>query len=528
MTPTPVARRVAGSRTLRSRVAVLAALVAVLTVISGIAFVVVATHTETAVTQQNQRRLADVVATLVRDYSTYAAYQARQHEVAPLGAPADAGSDAVLTAMTTATFGHETGVEGGFYARATDQLLGYAFPTHDGPGVKRDIPPIERPLIEDVARHATQDGLSTAFVFRGPRDVIVFDAAPVMASGATVGSVWAMKRLSGLRSESSTSVNLGVAAFAAASLLCVGLAYALARGVRRGVSKIEDRLQQLERDLEAQPPQGFAGLEELARIHEGIDRLATSLRDRIASEHALRQALEHKERLAAVGQVAAGVAHELRNPLATIRLRTQMVGRVSTDEDVQRSVAMVLEEIARLDEMVGRLLSFSRPIALRLRRVDVADLIGASLVATEEAARAAGVAVTAASFDSGLAIVGDLDRLRQVLDNVLGNAIEATPDGGRVTISARTVGDEVVVAVEDQGDGVSKDVADRVFDPFFTTKPAGTGLGLSIAYEIVHAHEGRLEIANARARGAIVSVWLPARGPRAYTAAPSATARVSA
>ena len=158
MTLVPVARRVAGSRTLRSRVAVLAALVAVLTVVSGIAFVVVATHTETAVTQQNQRRLADVVATLVRDYSTHAAYQARQHEAAPLSAPADAGSDAVLTAMTTATFGHETGVEGGFYARATDQLLGYAFPTHDGPGVKRDIPPIERPLIEDVARHAAQDG----------------------------------------------------------------------------------------------------------------------------------------------------------------------------------------------------------------------------------------------------------------------------------------------------------------------------------------------------------------------------------
>jgi signal transduction histidine kinase len=100
--------------------------------------------------------------------------------------------------------------------------------------------------------------------------------------------------------------------------------------------------------------------------------------------------------------------------------------------------------------------------------------------------------------------------------------------GGVVTISARTVGDDVVVTVEDQGDGVTKDVADRLFDPFFTTKPAGTGLGLSIAYEIVRAHEGRLEIANAQARGAIVSVWLPARGPRAHTAAPSASAQVSA
>ncbi len=509
-----------GTPTLRSRVAVLATLVAVLTLVSAVAFLFVATHTEAAVTRDSQRRLTEAVSRLAGDYAAHAEFQAQHHERAPLDQPTIAGSDAALTALTTASFVHESGVEGGFYARANDRLLGYAFPTHDGPGVKRDIPPIERPLIEDVARRAAQDRQSTASVFRGPRDVIIFDAVPIGVGDAVAGSAWAMQRLPGLRSERSSSVSLGVVAFAAASLLCVGLAFVLAQGVRQGVARIEERLGELEQDLTAPSMRTGGGLEELGRIYDGIDGLAASLRQRMASEQQLRQALEHKERLAALGQVAAGVAHELRNPLATIRLRTQMVGRANADADVQRSVTMVLEEIGRLDQMVERLLSFSRPITLRLRPLRVADVLDTSVAALGDSLRAAGVTVEREPDVSPVTVTADADRLRQVLDNVLQNAIEASPSGAAVTIGVRIVGEHALITVRDHGSGLMGAVADHLFDPFVTTKVSGTGLGLSIAYEIVHAHDGRIEIANASGGGVVVSITLPLRGPRLTDALP--------
>jgi signal transduction histidine kinase len=511
MTDSVPVHRVLGATSLRSRVAVLAALVVILTVVSGVAFVVVATNTEAAVTRQNQRRLAALAATLAHDYETRAPSHTRGLS---LNEPSNPQSDEILAAISGAALVHEAGVEGGFYSRATDRLMGYAFPTHEGPTPKRDIPPIERPIIEDVARRAVQDLEPSASVFRGPRDVILFEAAPVLVNGTGAGSAWVMKRLPEVRSELATPFNLGVAAFVAASLLCVGLAYVLARGVSQGVVRIEDRLHDLERDIATPAAPGFGGLQELARIHHGINQLAASLRDRMETERELRHTLEHKERLAAVGQVAAGVAHELRNPLATIRLRTQMVGRASTDPDVQRSVTMMLQEIARLDDMVERLLSFSRPIALRLLTIDAADLVATSLAAIADTARQSGVTVHAPPGPPGLRLVCDPDRLRQVLDNVLQNAVEATPVGGRVTVTIHAADGEVVISVSDQGTGVTDAVAARVFDPFFTTKPSGTGLGLSIAYEIVRAHEGRLEIGNGPSAGATVSIALVASGPR--------------
>jgi signal transduction histidine kinase len=496
---------------LRSRVAVLATLVALLTVVSAAAFVVVAINTEGAVTQQTQRHLADLAVALARGRAS----------------EADSGEDEALTTVTMSALSRDVGVEGGFYDGPSDRLIGYAFPTHGGPGVKRDIPPIERPIIEDIARRATQDGRPAASVFRGPRDVILFNAAPVIVGGAPIGSAWVMKRLPGLRAELSTGFNAGVGAFAAASLLCVGLAYALARGVRRGVARIEDRLEELERDLATPPARGFTGAQELARIHDGVNRLGESLRQRIASERTLRQTLAHKERLAAVGQVAAGVAHEVRNPLATIRLRTQMLGRASDDPGAQRSVAIVLEEVERLDQMVERLLYFSRPIVLRLRSIDASQLLRTSLAAMADAARAAHVDLTIddehgeheESDDNEVnygppPLIADADRLRQVFDNVLQNALDATPPGGTVTARAARVDRDIVITIRDHGPGVADDVIARAFDPFFTTKSGGTGLGLSIAYEIIHAHDGQLTIEHAPGGGAMVTVRLPAAGPR--------------
>ena len=239
-------------------------------------------------------------------------------------------SDDVLFAVTTAVLQNERGTEGWFYSFRGDKLLGYAFPTHEGPSVKRDIPPIERPMIEDVARRAAKQSQNVSYIYRGARDVIVFEAAPVLMKGNVLGSAWAMKRLPGLRSQGDLKLSLAVAGFVLLSLICVLLAFFVARDLGAGVTRIEDRLHQLDRDL-ASPSRGLSAWLELARIYRGVNQLGESLRQKIEQERGLREQLRHKERLAALGQVAAGVAHELRNPLATIRLRAQMTQRAVSE-----------------------------------------------------------------------------------------------------------------------------------------------------------------------------------------------------
>jgi hypothetical protein len=130
---------------------VLSALVVVLTIVSAIAFAVVVAHTETVVTSKSRQQLADLVSRLAHDYAVHAQAGDIHGAARLLEAPDEAGADETLAGMTAAGLARDPGVEGGFYARASDALIGYAFPTHAGPAAKRDIPPIERPLIEDVA-----------------------------------------------------------------------------------------------------------------------------------------------------------------------------------------------------------------------------------------------------------------------------------------------------------------------------------------------------------------------------------------
>ncbi|MGA2356869.1 MAG: histidine kinase dimerization/phospho-acceptor domain-containing protein [Terriglobales bacterium] len=229
-------------------------------------------------------------------------------------------------------------------------------------------------MIEGVARRAASQDQEVSYTYRGARAVIVFEAAPIVVKGNPIGSAWVMKRLPSLRSQQDWTLSLGAAAFVALSLLCVLLAFLVARDLGSGVSQIEERLHELDRDFgsSAKP---FSGLAELARIYQGVNQLAESLRQKVEQERDLREQLRHKERLAALGQVAAGVAHELRNPLATIRLRTQMNQRAVSDSAVQQSCSMVLEEIDRLNGIVERLLCFSRPLNLEVESFDLVLLL---------------------------------------------------------------------------------------------------------------------------------------------------------
>ena len=269
---------------------------------------------------------------------------------------------------------------------------------------------------------------------------------------------------------------------------------------------VQDRLHDLETDL-TQPRRGSVSASELDSILIGIDRLGISLQQKIEKERQLVDQLHHKERLAALGQVAAGVAHELRNPLATIRLRAQMSMRSKDPEQLDRSAKLTLEEIDRLSSVLDRLLYFAKPIQLQLNHFSV-GLLCEDLFASLEA-EAANASVAFELIRSGdTEISGDALKLRQVLENLVRNAMESFESvkttEKKISVSLTTTASNVNIRIEDNGSGVGDKALDRVFDPFFTTKARGTGLGLSIANEIVKAHQGTLTL-EPRPRGGTVA-----------------------
>jgi signal transduction histidine kinase len=506
-------KRISLLGSVRARVAILASLVIALLIGCGFGFVLILQNRQSAVTGDTQRHLSSLAVKIAHDYSSHEDFQTQHQEFPPLENPDASGSDDVLSLMTTMVLKNEQGAEGGFYSKASDRLLGYAYPTHEGPGVKRDIPPIERPMIEDVARRAASQDQEVSYTYRGARAVIVFEAAPIVVKGNPIGSAWVMKRLPSLRSQQDWTLSLGAAAFVVLSLVCVLLAFLVARDLGAGVSRIEDRLHELDQDFASQG-RPFSGLAELGRIYQGVNQLAESLRQKIEQERDLREQLRHKERLAALGQVAAGVAHELRNPLATIRLRTQMSQRAVSDSAVQQSCAMVLEEIDRLNGIVERLLYFSRPLNLQVEPFDLVSLLRNCVEAKATLVRTESIRLLFEDANVLVMIRGDRSKLYQVFDNILSNAIDAIGPAGTVGIRVFGQNGHVKVECRDDGHGIPEEIRGKLFDPFFTTRPKGIGLGLSIAYEIVQAHGGTTDITSSSTKGTIVTVCLPAAGPR--------------
>jgi two-component system sensor histidine kinase PilS (NtrC family) len=240
----------------------------------------------------------------------------------------------------------------------------------------------------------------------------------------------------------------------------------------------------------------------------------------------LERALVQRERLAAVGELAAGVAHEVRNPLGAISgcvemLRAQNRER-SGDLEQERLMATVLREIERLDALISDFLLFARPGPPKLERVALAALLG-EIAEMSRTVSAAGVVVRVAA-PASLEIDADAKQLRQVLWNLVRNALEAVGERGVIELSAAPQasaaphrsehasgrgGVEIVVA--DDGPGIEAAAIERIFDPFFTTKPAGTGLGLAMVHRIVTAHGGSVQVESERGAGTRFHVLLPGR-----------------
>ncbi len=211
-------------------------------------------------------------------------------------------------------------------------------------------------------------------------------------------------------------------------------------------------------------------------------------------ERTQRAAFEN-EKLAAIGRLAAGIAHEVRNPLGVIRASAAMVREHFREgEDAHRACGFVVEETDRLDGLITSLLAFARPTSLRVRPAALQDVVARATQLADETLkkRDAHLEARIATPEAELSV--DPDLIAQVLLGLVTNAAEAVPRGGRVELRARSEREQIVLAVADDGPGVPEADRGRVFEPFFTTKAGGTGLGLAMAERIVRAHGGSLRV----------------------------------
>ena len=224
----------------------------------------------------------------------------------------------------------------------------------------------------------------------------------------------------------------------------------------------------------------------------------------------MNASLARAERLRTLGEMAAGMAHEVKNPLAAIRSSAQILaGRVTGPES--EFTGIVIAEVDRLNRVVSDFLDYARPTPLARRPVSLPELLDscADFLAPVAAEKQA---VIMRDYQDGLALVpADSDKLRQVLLNLILNAVQAVEPGGRVTLVVEPAGRQMLVRVRDNGPGIPAEKLKRVFEPFFTTRPGGTGLGLAIARGIVVEHGGRIDIASAPGDGTTVTVALPMR-----------------
>lgn len=229
-----------------------------------------------------------------------------------------------------------------------------------------------------------------------------------------------------------------------------------------------------------------------------------------AQHEKYKQQLSESQHLASIGQLAASLAHEIKNPLAGISGAVQVLGSGLEDDHPHKEIITeALEQIDRLDAAVKDLLVFARPKPPSTRTVDLHNLLARAMLLFREEPAFRGVAIECEGFDGENMVEVDEAQLQQVISNLMLNAAHACLDGGEIICRVISYPSSVQISVEDNGIGMSPEVLARVHEPFFTTRARGTGLGLSICDKIIEAHNGTIDIESEAGTGTCVTIHLP-------------------
>ena len=398
----------------------------------------------------------------------------------------DPQTRADLEAMLSVAFSGHPGVEGGFWRGQSDSLA-YAFPTHDGPRQKKDLPQAELGQIEQVIHDSQNTRAPLDRRYNGENASVLLHAAPLPGPPPDL-SVWTMTRVPLSIGQSYGRLSMGLAALL---LLALGsglwLLMALRRWTRR-LTTLEEAIAST--PLEKLPPLAPTGERELDRIVAAFNRLNDRLKTSREDSARMGRDLARADRLAALGRMAAGLAHEIGNPLAARRLRCENA-LAAEPERAQTALRAILPQIGRLEELLAALRLLTRMVEIRPQPVPLRTFLQARLEEVAPTANRSGSTLALEPEpDADLRWNFDEKSLARAVENLLLNALQHSPPGGRIALGAEASPDRCRLLVSDTGPGVPVGDAERIFEPFVTTRVEGVGLGLSLVREIAEAHGG--------------------------------------
>ena len=222
------------------------------------------------------------------------------------------------------------------------------------------------------------------------------------------------------------------------------------------------------------------------------------------------------EKLAAIGQLTAGIVHEVKNPLAVIKgVVDLLLYEDQLDPEMKPEITLIRESAVKANNIVSDLLKFSRQSKPEMGQQDMCETIETALRLTTYTVRKAHLEVIKELPDHPVMMTYDVQQIEQVLVNMINNAVQSMPEGGKLTITLSQTDTEAIIAIQDTGIGIPTENLTRIFDPFFTTKAdgEGTGLGLSVSYGIISNHSGRIDVESVVGQGSTFKIILPMQHP---------------
>jgi signal transduction histidine kinase len=418
------------------------------------------------------------------------------------GAPVDDRLKEELGTLTQAALSSAVGVEGGVWQADTGSLA-YAFPSYEGTGPKTDLPAAELNTIRQVNAEALRTG-QPAMVRQSGRSQILLIHSCRLRGPLQGVTAWTMTRAF---TAVGPAYNQLLAGLLILALTIFGSAIWLARVLYSWSRKIAV----LEKALVRQES-GSADLPTLPRTGEQeLDRLVDSLNSAGARVALERQRASAAERLAAIGRLSAGLAHEIRNPIAAMRLKAENALASSDGSRKTAALDAILQQVARLDALLRDLLEMTQAHEPKSVDVELPTFLQRTIEAHQELAAGKGLSLSIGTQEVAPPLARfDPFQMQRALDNLILNAIQNTPAGGSVTVDVLHRQGKLLFHITDTGPGVSEEIRDRLFEPFVTARSDGTGLGLAIVREIARAHHGDARLENAEL-GATFEIEVPWR-----------------
>lgn len=382
-------------------------------------------------------------------------------------------------------------IEGGYVING--KVFGHTFPTYTEPGSTLRVSPLEFQEVRMILQESQQTGRVVTRTIRDGRDMVV-----VAALAASNGiSAWSLRRLFNFSESNELNQRFLLVAAMAIALGAILFVLRLSFSLQRGFGVLKSGLERLRTDPDYRLPDQE---HELKTIVLAVNEMAES---RQAAERELRR----EDRLRVMGRVVAGIAHEIRNPLNSLRLTVRVLAkRFQNEPGTGEPISLIIGEIDRLDALLKGLLVFRSDDTEKVRQQPVEPVLSRTIALVRPHATERGVSITL-QCDSDFIAWIDADYLQQALMNLLLNAIDASGSHGHVDVTVGRRGSSLKVRIEDSGPGLTQEQQERVFEAFYTTKSSGTGLGLAVTKTLLEKMGATIQSSNG-SRGARFDVLL--------------------